>query len=776
MDKKIANIVFYKFWDPTREEAMQQACVFYADGTVKNVLYEEGKELANEVVKEAKIKTKAEFTSMINTTRIYALSGAEFEKRFKEFLGTGATASKATSLTPAVVTQTGGLPAIVKPSASRKPKPVSATPNPTGSCVQTPKVTPSTIIPPVGITPTPTSTTPKPVVVTPTSTTKKPVAVTPTPTSTTPKPVTVTPTPTSTTPKPVTVTPTPTSTAKPSKKKKGLFSKLWVKVTAFVLAATIALTGAFHLGKHCTGNQNANSNQSQTQTTIPPQDQAFLSLLSRTTNVDQKSAMQYQSDKLDLFNRDFADNYLETGKNIKASLTWDEMMALNLAYNTYSKDQIRIMFNGVEADATALSNAYRNANLQLMGAYVISDRQHPVNSSSFLTNDAEKAFVDKYSDLFYKMKETTGDEQVAAIKAFYTEIYKDFPITEEAKTEGISHADDVALVAKHKAAITPMVMAAEIMFQNTSGVDRTLSDKAIEYFNELGLCNLIDEEFERVETITLTSTTDENQPLYTEFRDAKITELMYEGNYPISDERRDLSQLAEFQKWVNGHFEIVNGVNTGVIVPNTTTSTTTKTETTVTVTGNREEAVSKGGAEAVKKAEEQVDEELAKQNAAAQQQAQAEADKNSEAAKNEVANDQADMQNKVDNANDKINNGGTVNEGDFGDHNVDFDAEHEDGNGNLNDSVKDITTDGTGAKTENDLPDPNQTGAIFDGTATGTSSKTATDDEYIDNEGLIEYEEPYYGGTSMTNEEIVNAYIASLEGQGADESAKVYTK
>ena len=57
MDKKIANIVFYKFWDPTREEAMQQACVFYADGTVKNVLYEEGKELANEVVKEAKIKT-----------------------------------------------------------------------------------------------------------------------------------------------------------------------------------------------------------------------------------------------------------------------------------------------------------------------------------------------------------------------------------------------------------------------------------------------------------------------------------------------------------------------------------------------------------------------------------------------------------------------------------------------------------------------------------------------------------------------------------------------
>lgn len=755
MDKKIANIVFYKFWDPTREEPMQQACIFYEDGTVKNVLYEEGKELANEVARDAKIKTKAEFANMINTTRIYALSGVEFERRFKEFLGTGAKPAKTSNLTPAVVTQTGGLPAKTN-IGTTGPKPVIPTPNPTGSCVRTPSATPSIIIPPVGVTPSPTKTIP-------------------TPTATTRKPVVITPSPTTATPTPVGITPTPTATSKPSKKKKGLFSRLWVKVTAFILAAAIALTGAFHLGKHCTGNQNANSNQSQTQTTIPPQDQAFLNLLSRSTNADQQATMQHQSDTLDLFNRDFASNYIENGKQIKASLTWDEMMALNLAYNTYSKEQIRIMFNGAEADATALSNAYRNANLQLMGAYVISDRQHPVNSSAFLINEDEKAFVEKYSDLFYKMKETTGDEQVTAIKAFYTELYKDFPITEKVREEGISHADDRALVAKHKAAVTPIVMAAEIMFQNVSGIDHTLSDKAVEYFNELGLCNLIDEEFERVETITLTSTTDESQPLYTEFREAKITELMFEGNYPISDERRDLSQLAEFQKWVNGHFEIVNGVNTGKIVQNTTT--TTKTETTTTVTGNRNEAVNQAGEDAVKKAESDVDAELEKQNAAAQQQAQAEADKNSAAAKNEVANDQTDMQNKVNDANSTINNGGTVNESDFGGHDVDFDPEHEDGNGNLNDSVTDITTDGTGAKTENDLPDPNQTGAIFDGTASATTTtKTGTDTEYVDNEGLVEYEEPYYGGTSMSNEEIVNAYIAHLEGQGASESAKVYTK
>ena len=759
MNKAIENIVFYKFWDPTREEAMQQACVFYADGTVKNVLYEEGQELASEIVKAEKVKTKADFAKMINTTRIYALSGEEFERRFKEFLGKGTALVPAGNLKPAVVTPTGGVP------AKTNPKPVSATPNPTGSCVRTPKRTPSIIIPPVVVTPSPTKSTPKPTAVTPTptKTTPKPTAVTPSPTKSTPKPTAVTPSPTK-------VTPTPTTTSKSSKKKsKGLFGRLWVKVTAFVLAATIALTGAFHLGKHCTDKPNANTNQSQTQTTIPPQDQAFLNLLSRSTNEDQKNAMTYQSEMLDLFNRDFGGKYIENGKDIKAALSWDEMMALNLAYNTYTKDQIRIMFNGAEVDATALSQAYRNANLQLMGAYVISDRQNPVNSSAFLTNESERAFVDKYADLFYTMKETTGEEQVAAIKAFYAELYKDFPISAQEKEEGISHADDTAKIEKHKATVTPIVMAAEIMFQNTAGVDNTLSDEAIKYFNELGLCNLIDEEFERVEVITLTSQTDETQPLYLEFKNAKETELIYEGNYVISDAARDLSQLSEFQKWVNGHFHIVNGVNTGVIVPNA--STTTKTETSTTVTNSRDEAVKQAGETAVKNAEAAVDAELAKQNAAAQQQAQAAADKKSEEAKKEAAEDQTDMQNKINDANNTINNGGTVNQDDFGDHNVTFDDAHQDGNGNLNDSVTDITTDGNGAKDQSDLPDPNATGAIFDGTATDD------DDEFVDNAGLIEYEEPYYGGTSaMTNEEIVNAYIASLEGAGASETAKVYTR
>ena len=40
--------------------------IFNEDGTVKNVLYEEGKELANEIAREAKVKTKADFKKIID--------------------------------------------------------------------------------------------------------------------------------------------------------------------------------------------------------------------------------------------------------------------------------------------------------------------------------------------------------------------------------------------------------------------------------------------------------------------------------------------------------------------------------------------------------------------------------------------------------------------------------------------------------------------------------------------------------------------------------------
>ena len=754
MNKQIANVVFYKFYGERGE--MQQAAVFYTDGTVKNVSHEEGLEAAYEIAKREKIKTKAEFANIINKKLIYTISGKELEKRFKEFLGTGTIVKPKAQVEPVVKS----------PGKKKEPKAETTTPD-------------------IPIS--------KPKNKTNASNGNKKQGTFPIITD-----------------PPKTSKPDAKSSKKQKKKKKsikerikdkinkfkknnfnktnkkhkknkkagkakGLFSKLWAKVTAVVLAVITAFTGGYFLGKN-TKSEPITSSRTISQSAKDMQDAEYSNLLEKTKNQEQKATMQHQGQSLDIFNRDFANAYIEEGKKVKAALTWDEMIALNLAYNTYSKDQIKAMFNGAEVDSTAMSNAYKNANLQLMGAYVISTRENPVNSSKFLINKEQQIFVEKYNDLFLKCKETTGEKQIAAINAFYAELYKDFPISNQAREEGISHSTSRSQVELYKTAVIPIVAATEIMFQNRGDIDHTLSDKAIAYFNDIGLCNLVDEQFERVETITLTAETDEKAPLYGDYRKVKIGELVYEDNYPISDERRDLSQLAEFQRWVNGHFEIVNGINTGKVIENTSTSTSEKTSTSTQsntiITDSRSEAISQAGENAVKDAEAAVNEEIAKQNAASQQageteatkkqeQIQAQENKNAATLEEEVAEDNRELENMINNAN---NGNGTINSENFGDHGVEFDDNHSDNNGNLNNSVGNITTDGTGAVDSSEpLPDPNQ----------DEINATVPSYENTSGQEIYEYDEP---ARVLTNEEIVDGYIKSLEGIGSEDNPKILVK
>ena len=67
------------------------------------------------------------------------------------------------------------------------------------------------------------------------------------------------------------------------------------------------------------------------------------------------------SSSLNGFNKVFADNYVESGHDIKAALSFDEVVALQQAYNNYSSDEIRAYFNGYEVDAVYMSNAYKSA-------------------------------------------------------------------------------------------------------------------------------------------------------------------------------------------------------------------------------------------------------------------------------------------------------------------------------------------------------------------------------------------------------------------------------
>ena len=790
MNKKIANVVFYKF--NGERENMQQACIFYDDGTVKNVSLDEGIDAAYELAAAEKI-SKSSFSSMLNNEKFYTLSGEEFERRFQEFVVKATNKPEETALVPVVDedetttpiepenTEENDIPVSIIPTTPIEPEEDEDAIDDEDEIEETVVATPSK------------------------------------------------------------------NTEEPKKMKKSkigaIFGRLKTRVIAGVLAVVMLITGSAFMLKRCSKEgEIINNNISISETDLEEQDKAYAALLDKTTNKDQNEAMSNQSEDLDAFNADFANAYVEADKDIKAALTWDEMMALNLAYNTYTKDQIKAMFNGAEVSSQSMTDAYKNATLQLMGAYIIETRENPVNVKALLNNAEHQAFAEKYHELFLKCKETNGTEQVEAVNNFYKELYKDFPITDEVREEGISHAEARKQLDQYKLVVVPMVAAAETMFRNLS-VDHTLSDKAIKYFNDLGLCNQAEEQYERVETITLSADTDETNPTYTEFKTTKETELKTEDNYGISDSERDLSKLDAFAYWANGEFlkskEPTTSQSTTTSKPKTTTSskttTSTSTKTETTQTSNRSEAVDAVGEEEVKKAENQADQEIAAENEAAKsegekqaeanrQEMQAAADKEADKIKTEIENADREFQNIINNLNGVLSNGGTVNESNFGDFNVEFDPEYTDGNGNLADFVGSITTSPEGYNPSSTLPNPNTTGQKFDSEESydtpsynnsgssnqgssetpsynngGNTSQGTTSDLPDPNETGKEFDERYEesndnyatDSTTVTDDEIyvteeeyipttaaeVDAYVESLDGVGENTDApKQYTK
>lgn len=482
-------------------------------------------------------------------------------------------------------------------------------------------------------------------------------------------------------------------------------------------------------------------------------------LLDVTTSQVQKESMSNLQKSIIGFNESFADAHTGSYQNaagetvdVRAALSFDEMVALQQAYNDYSKTELKAYFNGSDVSKDSLTRSYKDASLQLMGAYVIETNEHPVDMSGLINSDEGKAFYNKYHQMFLAAKTATGDEKLEKIKEFYSAVKTDFPITQEVRTEGIAHADDYATLASYKLSVAPMIAAGEIMWQNLK-VDETLDDSTIDFLNDLGLCNYAESKFGTIETISLTSESDSTNPLYEQYKSAFEKELKEKNIYVIDDEHRELSKLQEFQEAVNWHFENEEsyGYSSGVVM---TTSETyqekyswQESHTTYSSEQTRETVEASQIPDGVRNnLENQVNSEIASENEQAKQEAekkaeetqkemQKEEDKKAEQIEEEIKKDDQQFQDQIDKANETINknnsdqdssNDEKVNENEFGG-NVDFDEDHSDENGNLDDSVENITTNGDGDQTGEELPDPNQTGAEFDKKSPSGDSSSSTE-------------------------------------------------
>jgi len=905
MEKKIANLVFYKFLG--EQGIMQQACIFYEDGSVKNCMYEEGLEVAEAIAKEEGTN-KSSFKEMINKNRIYVLSGKEFERRFKEFvkeepakvyvkntieemlanttlgdlpmvresanviplnkvIDFKKNVKAETKVNPTVIPnleeekkETKELVSLEEELENNKPEPevkageeiIMDSPvkaedervieipdldeeleiDEEEQAVETTprkKVTKTVIIPPIGIHPEeriefPVEDEEEVAKEEPSffkaaenvedlssddsndsdidldeeieeeldaARKKAPVEE-------------------------------PDNSYNEGLVKRGLrrlkngVRKHWKAITAVVATVAIAFglyscnarqskSGEIsnnNIGIHSLigdGKDNSNGGntreieaQKDNKKTTKSQEKltnesfygyTYKQLLEVTKNKTQKAEMIRIHDALVAYNDVFANAWVEDGKDVKAALSFEEMIALSQAYNQFSPQEIKAIFNGYGIRSADLENSYKTAVLQLMGAHVIESREHPVDMSGIIIDEKGKAFYQKYHELFLTAKEAEGDQKVAAVEAFYNELHKDFPISDKVREEGISHADGRAELKAYKLSVVPMVAAGEIMWQNLE-IDNTLKggvanyfldfanfegltkeellDRVAEggngvvygdldYFNDLGLCNYAEEQFDIVQQVTMSgcSNVDEENPLYEQYRDAMVDELTKAGNYVIDDEHRDLSQLDRFQDIVNWHFDITpDGYYSYRVIENTETWTR-KREWTTTEKHTKYRTETTTEHKPIPQEEkEKIDREIEKENQKRKKEAEKEAEKKRKEMQDEadrktkenqekIKEDEKDMQEKIDNANEKIKNGETVNEDDFGDHDVDFDDEHSDNNGNLDDSVKDITTDDKNDQTGKDLPDPNKTGEEFD-----KKAPTNTNDPEKDYDVIIdEYEE-----------------------------------
>ena len=127
---------------------------------------------------------------------------------------------------------------------------------------------------------------------------------------------------------------------------------------------------------------------------------SYEQLLQVTNSEIQQQEMSKIGNYLDYFNGTFADKYVEANHpGVRAVLTWEEVNAINLAYNDFSKEEIRAIFNGEEVSSAAFTNSYKEATLQLMGAFVLETRDMPVNLDSLLNTEEGRAFYQKYNEL-----------------------------------------------------------------------------------------------------------------------------------------------------------------------------------------------------------------------------------------------------------------------------------------------------------------------------------------------------------------------------------------
>ena len=366
------------------------------------------------------------------------------------------------------------------------------------------------------------------------------------------------------------------------------------RCAALVLAGTMTFSLAGCAGK--TQAEDANDNYAIVETQLSN----FDNMLNKSQSEIQKATLGSVKDFLVYFNTTFSDDHIEPDKDIRAALSWDEVIALTTLYNDFSNQDIIQIYNGADLDSYQMLTDYKTGFLILMGAHVLENSSVPVKLDMLLQTQEAKDYYNKYHDLFLAAKESTGETQLNYVKNFFAQVRADFPISMESRRSnvGIAHADPRNGLKDYYYSILPMLSAAEIMFQNLD-IDYTLNDEEIALINELGICNLAESRYNNVALLAATAGKKSEYADYEALKKELESVLTLNGTYVIDDAHRELTLLDEFFEKIKDGLKKSGGY---WIISTSTYTVVTREE-----VESREEAIRRAGEEKVKDAEEAVD-------------------------------------------------------------------------------------------------------------------------------------------------------------------------
>jgi len=728
--KKIANIVFYNFLE--KDEEKRQACIFYTNGEIEQVSCDDAIYLCTELAKEDNISTPEALKNMINNNKIHIITGTQFEADFSKFL----VKKEENHPTPSAFSNSS-LPKIhnyfqtsdnKKNDNSTEGRYLNNTYNDDDSIDDFD----STIEDPL---------------LHPTST-KKHHKLKRKPKDSKTEDAIDDSFDASIEDEDLLET--------PEEEKKGIIgflkrglkkikkSKLVRKIVLFATASAAGF-GAYTCSARLTKSgkmESSNINSDSTKesnldstgnnigkfglpisftTNVLYDNYSFDDLLAVTQDETQYYKMSAAKETLLNYNGSFAEKYVEEGKDIRAALSFEEVVALQQAYNDFDNDEIVSYFNGAQMNANNMENNYKSATLQLMGAHVIETSENPVDISSIIDSEEGKNYYNHYHELFLAIKNAGQDEKLAKAQEFGEMIRKDFPIANDNRAEGIMHSLDLSNIESYKLSVVPMIAAYEMMYQNLD-TDYTLNNSEIDFLNDIGLCNYAKDKFEKIETITLSSTEDKTNPTFNQFKNAMTNYLEVTNQAVIDDSHRELSGLDSFRNAINWHFNVESSEEYS-----TSESTTSQEGINSSSNTSYDEVITTTEKDIPASEKSKVDKQIKEEN----KKARIEAEKEAETARKEM---QKSADEEAKKAIDEINQENK---------NLNKDIESSDG------FVQDITTDGSNDMTGEPLPDPNNPNIeIMPDTFETTGINSS--------QNIYEYEE------EISPEDIAEQYIEAL--------------